>query len=370
MSVNYYEEKNFLNCCDVILINDVNEFLNKLIQEYIVQKDEFVVKYKRNSEILEEIDSKILLLENKICYDDNIFNPSMTNDENEYRINDLNRKKTNILNDNIDIQKKIEYITIKIDETSEILSKVKSKNDEEKLNNCIESEKYKIDILRSQEFERKRIARDLHDTVIQNLTNLIHKAELTLKVMDIDSVRAKLELMSISKNTREIIDEIRNIIYDLRPMAFDDIGIDVIIDRKLSEIRNKGIQVKYEVEGESGKIDQVVLLTLIRIVGEACNNIVKHGQATRLDVRLKYFDNYIEIFIKDNGIGFDMKENKDINYESKSGFGLSMMKERVYLLSGIINFTSKQNEGTEIYVKVPKYFKEDSENGNKYSISG
>jgi two-component system sensor histidine kinase DegS len=187
--------------------------------------------------------------------------------------------------------------------------------------------------------------------------------------MDVDGVRAKLELMTISNNIRKVIDEMRGIVYNLRPMAFDDIGIDVIIERELSKIKENGMEVNYEIEGEIGKVDQIVLLTIIRIIQEACNNIVKHANATKIDVKMIYYENSIEIYIIDNGVGFENLDNTDIIYESKSGFGLSMMKERVYLLSGIIKFDSNINKGTQIYVKVPKCFREDIKNVDKYSNS-
>ena len=76
-----------------------------------------------------------------------------------------------------------------------------------------------------QELDRRRIARDLHDTSLQNLSHLIHKLELVSMYMDKDMIRAKLELASVSKNINHIIDEIRMVIYDLRPMVFDDLGL-------------------------------------------------------------------------------------------------------------------------------------------------
>lgn len=339
--------------------SDLNKLLTNLFNEHLVEKDELMLKYIKNSENLDEIDAKIILFESNICYDDNIFNPNHISDEDEYRIKKLNIKKEDILSENKKIKNRINDLSKKVDDIYGIISKLKDKSYEKHLNNCKEAEKYKIEILRSQELERKRIARDLHDTIIQNLTNLIHKTELTLKVMDVDSVRAKLELMTISNSVREIIDEMRSIIYNLRPMAFDDIGIDVIIERELSKVKEMGIEVKYSVKGDSGKVDQIVLLTLVRIIQEACNNTIKHANATKIDVEINYSENNIEIYIRDNGIGFQISDNTEIIYESKSGFGLSMMKERVYLLSGFISFESNINEGTQIYVKVPKCFRED-----------
>lgn len=363
------DNNNFLKNDVTGYFDELNEFITSLFKENLVEKDELMTNFSKNIEILDGIDAKILLLENNICYDNNIFNPNNTSDENEYRIKQLNVKREIIVNENIEIQKRINSTSKKINDIYEISKKIELDGHREYLSNCKEAEKYKIEILRSQEFERKRIARDLHDTVIQNLTNLIHKTELTIRVMDVDSVRAKLELMTISKNVKEIIDDMRNIIYNLRPMAFDDIGIEVIIERELSKIKENGIEVKYDIEGISGKVDQIVLLTLIRIIQEACNNVVKHSEATKVEVKIVYSENYIETYIIDNGIGFEVSNNTDISYESKSGFGLSMMKERVYMLSGKIDFKSNTNEGTKIYVRVPKCFREDINDTDKYSNS-
>jgi two-component system, NarL family, sensor histidine kinase DegS len=360
---------NFINGSNINSFNYLNDFLINLINESLEEKEELVLIYKKNNKALEKNGAKIILLKNNICYDDNIFNPNNSNYEIDNKIIELTEKNEKLLMENKKLENKITYILKRIDDTNSIINKIANNSKKDSLNNkSQESEIYKIEILRSQELERKRIARDLHDTVIQNLTNLIHKAEFTLKIMDIDNIRAKLELVTISNSVKNIINEMRNIIYNLRPMAFDDIGIDVIIERELSDIKAKGIIVKYDIIGESGKIDQIVLITLLRIVQEACNNAVKHANATRIDVKIIYDENCIEIYIIDNGKGFKIPDSLNIIYKSKSGFGLSMMKERVYLLSGIIDFKSN-DEGTQIYVKVPKCFREGIENADKYSNS-
>lgn len=82
-----------------------------------------------------------------------------------------------------------------------------------------------LTIFKVQEEERQRIARDLHDTSLQNLTHLIHKIELSSLYIDKDPIQAKLELSIVEKSLRKTIEEIRNIIYDLRPMSFDDLGL-------------------------------------------------------------------------------------------------------------------------------------------------
>jgi two-component system sensor histidine kinase DegS len=83
-------------------------------------------------------------------------------------------------------------------------------------------------ILQTVESERQRIARDLHDSTVQSLTSLTHKTELCLKLMDVDPIRCRLELTSQGKILKDIINELRNMIYNLRPMSFDDIGFNII----------------------------------------------------------------------------------------------------------------------------------------------
>ena len=98
---------------------------------------------------------------------------------------------------------------------------------------------YGMKILEQQENERSRIARDLHDSVVQVLTNLVHKCEICSKIMDVDGIRAKLELEIMSRNLREAISEMRNVIYDLRPMSFDDLGLTGAIENLIDVLNNR-----------------------------------------------------------------------------------------------------------------------------------
>lgn len=302
MPVNYFEE--------------LNDYISNLYNEFLMEKNELINFKNINGDKLGKIESDF-------------------------------------------ITNRIEILQKRIDDIEKLNYNIKLTRYKDYLDNCQEGEKVKIQILRSQEFERKRIARDLHDTVIQNLTGLIHKTEIALKVIDTDSVRAKLEIFSISNNIKEVINEMRNIIYGLRPMAFDDIGIDVIIERELLRFKENGIKVNYSVDGESRYIEQTILLTILRIIQEACSNAIKHSKATKININLTFNEEVIELIIEDNGIGFEAKDSSEIDIDTKSGFGLSMMRERVYLLSGNISIDSKEDKGTKIRVIVPSAFREE-----------
>lgn len=217
-------------------------------------------------------------------------------------------------------------------------------------------------ILEAQEMERQRIARDLHDSTVQNLTGLVHKAELCIKLIDIDSIRAKLELNAMSNSIKSVINDMRGFIYNLKPMSLDDLGLTVTTERfanKIMETNDIGVLVTYNEEPKN--ILPVVKVTLFRIIQEACNNVIKHANASLINIDLNYQCDKIIITIKDDGIGFTIKNQDDANHSSS--FGISIMKERISLLNGSVDIQSEKEKGTTVTVTVPlsKYEEENNE---------
>lgn len=212
---------------------------------------------------------------------------------------------------------------------------------------------YGMKILEQQENERSRIARDLHDSVVQVLTNLVHKCEICSKIIDVDSIRAKLELEIMSRNLREAISEMRSIIYDLRPMSFDDLGLGVTLESFINDVKSRtNMEITFNVEGEASVLPSIMQLTIFRIVQEATNNSVKHSKGKKLDILFKYDPDRIYLNIKDDGIGIE-NQNDDNKQSMYTGFGLDMMKERVALLNGKIDVLAGENGGTNIQVIIP-----------------
>lgn len=227
----------------------------------------------------------------------------------------------------------------------------------EKSDEYIFDDELRKKFLNIQESEKNRIARELHDTTVQNLTSLVHKTELCMKLVDMDTVRAKLEMQTMINTLKDSINELRQIIYGLKPMTLDDFGLSVTV-RKFIEQLNLEIKPKFflEIEGfEPKDIDPVVSLTLFRIIQEACNNVIKHAQAERVDILIDYMDDLINVIVIDDGKGFDHEE--DVKKKNPlSGFGLSIMKERTYLLSGTlkIDYNDENDKtGTKIIVSIP-----------------
>lgn len=218
----------------------------------------------------------------------------------------------------------------------------------EKLENFLNREDRKLTVLKIQEEDRKRIARELHDTSLQNLTHLVHKIELCSMYIDTDPVQAKLELSIVNKRLRETIDEIRGTIFDLRPMTFDDLGMKAALERLLISINeNNCFEIDSIIEDVSCETN-LIMVTIYRIVQESLVNIVKHSEAKKIILKFRKINEQYVIDIKDDGKGFIQK-----NVDSEKHFGILLMKERVDLLNGKIKITSKENVGTKIHIEIP-----------------
>lgn len=201
-----------------------------------------------------------------------------------------------------------------------------------------------------QEIERKRIASELHDTSLQNLTHLTHKIELAGLYLDTDVIRAKLELEEINKELKKTINDIRGTIYDLRPMSFDDLGLKETIERYCENVgAQTELNVKYQID-EIQLEDKEMMLDLYRVIQECITNVIKHAKASNLTIDLKHESCKIIIIISDNGIGFSFNENQT----EDNHFGLKIVQERIQFLDGDFLIDSKLGKGTTIKIEIPK----------------
>lgn len=215
-------------------------------------------------------------------------------------------------------------------------------------------------ILEAYEHERNRIARDLHDSSVQSLTSLVHKTELCMRLMDIDTVRVKLELQTMSETIKTVINGMREIIYNLRPMSLDNLGLAVTIDAYCLQLKkNYGIEVCFVNDEKEPALPSTYKVTLYRILQEACGNIVNHAKASRIDIRFSCEEDKLCLKISDNGIGFDTKKMIEPAEEEFHGFGLSMMKERAILLGGTVMIDSVIGKGSTVLVEIPWKEKEE-----------
>ncbi len=202
-----------------------------------------------------------------------------------------------------------------------------------------------LQIIEIQENERKRIARELHDTTLQIIAHVLHQIELGEIQMEKDLLGARLELMSARKNLRAVIDEIRNLIFDLRPMSFDDLGLKETLVNFIDLIQNYyDFDVTSDIDDIRGS--EYFLISIYRIAREALVNALKHSGGNRIYFSCKESEHTVDMIIADNGKGIAQED-----LHKKNHYGLNVMKERVDILNGTMDFLF--DNGAKIVVSIP-----------------
>ncbi|QNU68509.1 sensor histidine kinase [Ruminiclostridium herbifermentans] len=237
----------------------------------------------------------------------------------------------------------------------------------EELDNLQQKQYLGIRIIEAQEDERKRFAREIHDGPAQSMSNIVIKAEICEKLIDKNIGEAKDELRNLKKITRDSLQEVRKIIYNLRPMALDDLGLLPTLERYVISFKeDTNIDVTLKVRNVDVELKPAISLTVFRIVQEALNNILKHSEAKSASILLERVEQRLIITIIDNGVGFDTKAvrvNKKKNKSDLSGgFGLYSMKERVALLEGEFEVKSEIGKGTTLKIQIPLINEEEAPN--------
>jgi len=218
-------------------------------------------------------------------------------------------------------------------------------------------------IVRAQEDERRRIARDIHDQVGQQMTALrLNLAALDQGYREDAEIREKLEQ---TKAIAERLDaDVDFLAWELRPAALDDIGLAEAMSTFVRQWSNhSGVEAQFHTSGMGKeRLSSETETNLYRMMQEALNNTMKYAQAKRVDVLLERRDNQVVLIIEDDGVGFNL--NQDTGGEDK-GLGLIGMRERAALVGGTLQIESKANEGTTIFARVPVQFMEEEAGGAK-----
>ncbi|MBM7600529.1 two-component system sensor histidine kinase DegS [Virgibacillus halotolerans] len=212
-----------------------------------------------------------------------------------------------------------------------------------------EKQEFGLKIIEAQEEERRKISREIHDGPAQMLANILLRSELVDRSFRGGNVdQALIEIKSVRQMIRTSLYEVRRIIYDLRPMALDDLGLIPTIRKYVGNIADyNNTTVEFTALGEDQRLHQKYEVAFFRLVQEAVQNAIKHAEASLIQVKLEICKSYITMIIKDNGKGFDPSMKKD------KSFGLIGMRERVEMLEGKLSIDSAVGKGTSILIKVP-----------------
>jgi two-component system sensor histidine kinase DegS len=208
-------------------------------------------------------------------------------------------------------------------------------------------------IIQAQEEERKRVAREIHDGPAQAMANVVLRAEFCEKLLLSDRGMVVDELRGLKQTVKGSLQEIRRIIFNLRPMTLDDLGLIPTIRRYLSELREReNFTVELEVRGEEKRLNNTYEVALFRLIQEGLHNARKYAQAQKVSVAILTTETTIKVKICDDGKGFDLAKIM-AEATGKSSFGLLSMKERMELLNGKITIDTAIGAGTKITVELP-----------------
>jgi len=211
-----------------------------------------------------------------------------------------------------------------------------------------------VGIIKAQEEERRRVAREIHDGPAQALANLVFRVEFCEKLLAAGRLpELQGELAELKGLIKGSLQEVRKIIFDLRPMALDDLGLVPALRRYLEGLEEReGLGVYLTVTGEAVRLASVVEVGLFRIVQEALQNVLKHARAATVRVTLSYGREQLRLSVRDDGRGFDLREIENRGPEG-GRFGLISMRERAELLGGRLEVQSAPGQGTRVTVAVP-----------------
>lgn len=206
----------------------------------------------------------------------------------------------------------------------------------------------KKEIILLQEAERKRIAEDLHDTTVQDLVCLSQQLELIIFYMEQDITLARLETAVARRQVKRMIGDMRETIYDLRPVPVNEIGWQASFERLRDRLynENRELEIYFDID-TVGLSDGITAISIYRIVCEGCQNIIRHSGADCIDVSVKNHGELIKVCIRDNGSGVDTGK-----ISSRNHFGMQFMSERVDALSGKMEIVSDFS-GTLIKIEIP-----------------
>jgi two-component system sensor histidine kinase UhpB len=199
-------------------------------------------------------------------------------------------------------------------------------------------------VLRAQEEERKRLARDLHDEVNQALTAILLRLQALMQ--DAPSPEVERELSELKGLVNQAMGELLQLARQLRPSALDDHGLVPALETQIRRFGDQhGIEAALHTGGDPEDFGDDQQLVVYRVVQEALANVAKHASASRVGLTLSYMDDVVTLDVRDDGVGGASAR--------PGGFGLTSMSERIAGLHGALAIESEPGSGTAICASVP-----------------
>jgi len=205
-------------------------------------------------------------------------------------------------------------------------------------------------LVQAQEGERLRLSRQMHDGPAQALSNLILETEIAMRLFDVNKEQAYQELGTLRDSATKTFQQVRDFIFELRPMMLDDLGLIPTAKKYAEAIQDSsGSTIKFGVTGTERRMEPYLEVMIFRAVQELLRNALNHSQANQITVEMDVGDSFVTVSVEDDGRGFEVSD-----LEQEQGMGLKLIKERVEMISGEFELTSQIGEGTRVVFKVPE----------------
>jgi signal transduction histidine kinase len=200
----------------------------------------------------------------------------------------------------------------------------------------------------AQEQERQRISRELHDDLGQALTTHLLALRNLQEDLSLPAEKIFERLQSLHDQSYEMLVKIRTLARDLRPPVLDTLGLKVAMQTYCTEFtRRTHLPVIFEADASLPQFPDIYDITLYRVLQEALTNIIKHAQGSQVWVDLSTEDDFVNLTVQDNGIGFSEEESKS------NGIGLTGLRERITIAGGTLNINSTPKLGTILSAQFP-----------------
>ncbi len=208
-------------------------------------------------------------------------------------------------------------------------------------------------VITAQEQERRRLARELHDGAAQGLASIGVEMELCERLLDAGVETARRQLARVRTLVRETLGDLRRVIFDLRPLILDELGVIAAIRRYADHLNDLGPpRVEVTVHGFERRLDSALEVAIYRVVQEAVGNARRHAGASRVGVVVELGSDFVNVVIRDDGRGFDPHEAR--SRAAQAGhLGLFGMAERVEVLGGRFSIQSAPGTGTRVSARFP-----------------
>ena len=209
-------------------------------------------------------------------------------------------------------------------------------------------------VVAAQEGERQRIARELHDGIGQMLTGLGLRLAAIGEHVKTDPERAQMQLTALRQLNAQALEELRDLVSDLRPSVLDDLGLLPALQGQVAAFTERtGVPVSFSVSGRRERLKADIETVAFRVAQEALTNVAKHAQAQRVRMRLDFGEDALTMLITDDGRGFDPEQVLHGSHNDRRAWGLLGMQERVALVDGRLNVHSVPGAGTTVDVVIP-----------------